>query len=165
VRALLLSAFVVCAAAGCGSEGGPASDGAPVGDGRHFGYVKSVDASTTPATIQVDVAEFLSGEEANAAAEEDGAIAEGEGVPNDYYIRNEEKDVVTLYVAGDVRVTHIQCPDSCVEGIPGQFDAFATSFDDTGEKSLADEYRGAQSQYWITVEGGEVVAIDEQYLP
>jgi len=162
MRALLASVLcgsLALAGAGCGGDRSPAADE------RHFGYVKSVDASTTPATIQIDVAEFLSGEEANAAAEEDGAIAKGEGVPNDYYIRNEEKDVVTLDVAGDVRVTHVQCPDSCAEGIPGQFDAFAASFDNAGEKTLADEYRGAQSQYWLTVLGGQVVAIDEQYLP
>ena len=33
------------------------------------------------------------------------------------------------------------------------------------QKTLQDEYRGSQSQYWITVRDGEVVAIDEQYLP
>ncbi|MGH3137928.1 MAG: hypothetical protein ACRDPV_15695 [Gaiellaceae bacterium] len=115
--------------------------------------------------MEVDVAEFLSGDEANVAAAEDGVIAEGEPVPNDYYIRNEDKAVITVAVADDVRVTHVQCPDSCTEGIPGQFDAFAASFADPGEKSLLDEYRGSQSQYWITVSGDEVVAIDEQYLP
>jgi hypothetical protein len=47
----------------------------------------------------------------------------------------------------------------------GKFDAFAASFDDTGEKTLQDEYRGSQSQYWITVHDGEVIAIDELYLP
>ena len=157
--------LLVCAAAGCGSESGSAPGGGPAADGRHFGFVKAVNASATPAALDIDIAEFLSGEEANAAAEEDGAIAKGEGVPNDYYIRNEEKDVVTLEVARDVRVTHIQCPNSCADGIPGEFDGFAASFADTGEKSLADEYRGSESQYWITVRDGVVVAIDEQYLP
>jgi hypothetical protein len=149
----------VLVAAGCGTNG------SPVADGRHFGYLKSVDASSTPSTVELDVAAFLSGEEANAAAAEDGVIAEGEFVPNDYYIRNEDKSVVTLDVAPDVRVTHIQCPDSCTDGISGDLDTFAASFGDTGEKTLLDEYRGAQSQYWITVRDGGVVAIDEQYLP
>ena len=162
MRTFVLSLLAFCAAlaaAGCGG------DSSPVGDGRHFGYVQSVDASASPATISVDVAEFLSGEAAQAAAVEDGVIAEGEPVPNDYYVRNPAKDAVTLDVAEDVRVTHVQCPGSCAEGIPGQFDAFASSFDDPGEKTLEDEYRGSQSQYWITVRDGEVVAIDEQYLP
>ena len=156
---LALALFSALAAAGCGG------DSATVADGRHFGYLRSVDASARPATIQVDLAEFLSGEAANAAAVEDGAIAEGESVENDYYIRNPAEDVLTLDAAEGVRVTHVQCPTSCSEGIPGQFDAFAASFDDTGEKTLQDEYRGSQSQYWITVRDGEVVAIDELYLP
>ena len=159
---LLVAVSAVSAAlvaAGCGG------DDNPVADGRHFGYVKSVDVSSTPAKVLVDVAEFLSGEEANVAAAEDGVIEAGESIPNDYYIRNEAKDPIALDVASDVRVTHIQCPDSCTDGIPGEFDAFAASFGDTGEKTLLDNYRGAQSQYWITVRDGEVVAIDEQYLP
>jgi hypothetical protein len=161
VRALSLLAVVsAVAAAGCGG-----GDSAPIADGRHFGYVKSVDASATPATISLDVAEFLIGEEATVAAVEDGVIAEGETVDNDYYVRNPEQDLLTLDVAPDVRVTHVQCPGSCSEGIPGQFEAFAASFDDPGEKTLMDEYRGSQSQYWITVRDGEVVAIDEQYVP
>jgi hypothetical protein len=28
-----------------------------------------------------------------------------------------------------------------------------------------DDYRGAESQYWLTLEDGVVVAIDEQYVP
>ncbi len=159
--ATLVVASLMLAAVGC-AEG---SGDSPLVDGRHFGYVRSVDTDASPATIDVDVAEFLSGEEANAAAVEDGVIPPGEPVPNDYYIRNEDKDLVTVAVADDVAVTHIQCPDSCTEGVPGQFDAFAASFDAPSDGSLAAEYRGAQSQYWITVEGGEVVAIDEQYVP
>jgi hypothetical protein len=30
---------------------------------------------------------------------------------------------------------------------------------------LNDPYRGKYSQYWLTIRDGEVVAIDEQYVP
>ena len=33
------------------------------------------------------------------------------------------------------------------------------------ERTYADPYRGAKSQYWLTIEDGTVVAIDEQYVP
>jgi hypothetical protein len=158
---LLTVLAALAAAAGCG--GG--EDAAAIADGRHFGYVRSVDASSDPATIAFDVAEFLTGQEANDAAEADGVIEEGENVPNDYYIRNEDESSEVLDVSPEVRVTHIQCPDSCVEGIAGDFDAFAASFDDAGPPSLTDEYRGAASQYWVTIEDGDVAVIDEQYLP
>lgn len=161
MRAVLLmaiaSAFAVVVV-GCGS------DSAGLDDGRHFGYVRSVDTSSEPSTIEFDVAEFLIGEAANDAAEDDGAIEEGEGVPNDYYIRNGDESVETLTVSPDVTVTRVHCPAGCEEGTAGDFDGFAASFDDQ-EASLADDYRGAHSQYWVTVEDGEVAAFDEQYLP
>jgi hypothetical protein len=160
----ILALLVVALFAASGCQGDSGSEG-PIADGRHFGYVRSADATTDPPTIDFDVAEFLTGDAASAAAAEDGVIAEGEPVPNDYYVRNEDETAVELVVAPDVEVTHIQCPDSCTEGLPGDFDAFAASFADTGEKTLADEYRGAQSQYWVIVEGGEVAVIDEQYVP
>jgi hypothetical protein len=151
---ITLAAVVV----GCGSEGGA------LGDGRHFGYVRSVDTSSEPATIEFDVAEFLTGEAANDAAVDDGAIEEGEGVPNDYYVRNDDESVEILTVSPDVTVTRVRCPAGCEEGAAGDFDGFAASFGDE-DASFADEYRGAHSQYWVTVEDDEVAVIDEQYLP
>jgi hypothetical protein len=49
--------------------------------------------------------------------------------------------------------------------VPGDFDAFAASFSQPGPRTLNDDYRGAQSQYWITVEDASSSGIDEQYLP
>lgn len=115
--------------------------------------------------ISFDRAEFLTGDAANAAATEDGRIAAGDTVPNDYYIRNESDVAEKLPVAPSVRVTAVRCPTTCRDGVPGDFDALAASFDEPGPKFLTDDYRGAQSQYWITVEAGTVVRIDEQYLP
>jgi hypothetical protein len=64
-----------------------------------------------------------------------------------------------------VGVTHIQCNGGCREDLPGTFEDLAASFADPEPKSLADEYRGSESQYWVTVQDGEVAAIDEPYLP
>ena len=158
---LLAFAALAVVTAGCG--GG--SDTAAPEDGRHFGYIRSVETSSRPGSIELDVAEFLTGEEANAAAVEDGVLPEGEAVPNDYYIRNEDTSAATIPVSSEVAVTHIQCPDSCTDGVSGDFGDFADAFADMGEKTLSDEYRGSQSQYWVTVRDGEVVAIEEQYLP
>ena len=41
-------------------------------DGRHFGYIESVDIRTLPGTMVFDLAYFLTGDEANQAAEEHG---------------------------------------------------------------------------------------------
>ena len=62
-------------------------------------------------------------------------------------------------------MTAVRCPATCRDGVAGDFDAFAASFSQPGPRTLYDDYRRAQAQYWITVEDGVVVRIDEQYLP
>jgi hypothetical protein len=59
-------------ACGCGGN----DETSPLSDGRHFAYIQTIDTSSTPATLTIDTAEFLSGEEANRAAAEDGVIEE-----------------------------------------------------------------------------------------
>jgi hypothetical protein len=160
---LSIAAFAVVTLAACGSDETPSSP--PLADGRHFGYVRGVDADAEPPTIRFDRAEFLTGDAADAAAVEAGAIEAGEEVPNDYFIRNGDESTVEVAVADEVEVTAVRCPTSCREGVAGEFEGFAAAFDEGGEKSLMDDYRGARSQYRIVVRGGEVVRIDEQYLP
>jgi hypothetical protein len=146
---------------GCGGN----DETSPLSDGRYFAYIQTVDTSSSPATLTMDTAEFLSGEEANRAAAEDGVIEEGESVENDYYVRNRDETTVDLPIASDVSVTHIHCNGGCREDLPGTFEDLAASFADPEPKTLADEYRGSDSQYWVTIEDGEVATIDELYLP
>jgi hypothetical protein len=156
-------AFGAVVLAACGSDETPATP--PLADGRYFGYVRSIAAAGKPPAIRFDRAEFLTGDAADEAAIEAGAIEAGEEVPNDYFIRNGNDLTVGLSVAGGVEVTAVRCPTSCREGVAGDFEAFASAFADGGQKSLLDDYRGARSQSWLEVSGGEVVRIDEQYLP
>ena len=162
MRAIALL-LVVAALAACG--GGESE--APIPDGRHFGYVRALDGVGTSPTLEFDRAQWFSGEDGERAAREDGAIGADEPLSNDYYIRNSDKSVVTLRVADDVRITRVECPAACKEGVAGELAPFAASFTHEGEHgaTYADGYRGADSQYWITVEDGVVVAIDEKYIP
>jgi hypothetical protein len=57
--------------------------GPEVKHGRHFGYIESIDLETPRRTVVFDLAYFLTGEEANQAAAEDGYPTP---VDNDYYI-------------------------------------------------------------------------------
>jgi hypothetical protein len=144
---------------------GPPPDPSLLADGRWFGYIRAVDATASPPTIVFDVAEFLVGNAAQRAAEADGAVLPGDPVPNDYYVRNPEKTLRTLSLFPGARVKVVRCPTSCSEGHKGVLADFLASFDDAGSKTLGDDYRGAQSQYWITIGSGRVVAIAEQYVP
>jgi hypothetical protein len=123
--------------------------------------VRAVDGST----LRVDVAEFLTGDEAERAAVAAGAIAEGEDVPNDYFVRNDDESTVAVPVADEVRVLHVQCKGACEEDVEGDFGGFAAAFGDEANRDLTDEYRGAASQYWLEIDSGEVTEIDEQYVP
>jgi hypothetical protein len=173
VRALLLSLALV--AAGCG--GGGADKAAPEptqtstqpaptpgpSPAEHFGYIRSVSTAGPAATLAFDEAEFLTGDAAQKAAEEDGVVAPGETVPNDYYIRNRDQTTQTLRIANDAKITAKRCP-LCRHGRDGQLDPFLASFM-KGRQTFADPYRGKYSLYWLTIKDGEVAAIDEQYVP
>ena len=170
---LLLSLALV--AAGCG--GGAADKAAPEptqtstqpaptpgpSPAEQFGYIRSVSTAGPAATLAFDEAEFLTGDAAQKAAEEDGVVAPGETVPNDYYIRNRDQATQTLRIANDAKITAKRCP-LCRHGRDGQLDSFLASFM-KGRQTFADPYRGKYSLYWLTIKDGEVAAIDEQYVP
>lgn len=145
-----------------GPTGSPTPSVAPeLEDGRHFGFVRSVD----PAELEMvfDLAYFLQGEEANEAAAERGDEVP---VPNDYYIINDNPRLRTLVLASDVSLDLLDWNQCCDELFEGDLVAFATAFD-RGRPFESDGfiYQGPASPYWLTVRNGEVVRVEEQYLP
>jgi hypothetical protein len=127
-------------------------------DGRHFGYIASIDP--TQGTMVFDLASFLTGDAANEAAAEHG---DETPVPNDYYIVNDNPRLRTLALAPDVELWLIDW-GSCCEPVRAEMEPFVDSFETTDHRWDA-MYQGAESQYWVTVEDGVVVTIEEQYLP
>ena len=105
-----------------------------------------------------DLAYFLTGDEANQAAAEHG---DETPVPNDYYIVNDNPRLRTLALAPDVEILFIDW-SRCCEPVPGELGPFARSF----EKHAGDSpYQGDTVPYWLTMEDGVVVKIEQQYLP
>src|SRR2546421_11509986 len=101
---LVAVSAVLLLAVACGS-----GKHAAIAAGRHFGFIHRTDSGT----IAFDDAEFLSGKEAQKAAEAAGEVAPGEPVSNDYFIRNRDPKPVTLRLRKDVAVTVVRCPTSC----------------------------------------------------
>jgi hypothetical protein len=100
VVALVTTMLVACS--GAGSEDGTTTtvaQGQPVADGTWFAFVTVGEDETGEMTLGIDLAEMLSGEEARVAAVEDGVIAEGEDLPNDLYIDNDEEVLELLHVS------------------------------------------------------------------
>lgn len=70
-----------------------------------------------------------------------------------------------LAVASAATVSRISCRGGCGPNAPGTLAGLSATFGREATSDLLSEYRGASSQYWVTLRDGTVVAIDEQYLP
>ena len=128
-------------------------------DGRYIAEVKVVDTASAPQTITVDVMQWFTGNAANKAAKEDG---EETPVPNDYYIRNESKQLRTLDVRSGcpVKVTYWH-KDTSTSGKSITFEQFGNLYQGSAFWQKANQ----QTPYWITLEGGEVTKIEAQFIP
>jgi hypothetical protein len=132
-----------------GSGCTPGTDVLP--DGEWFGYVDSATAEV----LEFDLACWFTGDAAILAAAEDG---EESPPPNDYYIRNVNPDLREVPVAADAEVMwlpNLGGPDLA---------------DITYADWIAARYTpGTEGEYkpgvWLTIADGEIVEIQEQYVP
>jgi hypothetical protein len=115
-------------------------------DGEWYGQVDAFDATG----ISFDLACWFTGEAAEVAADEDGE----EPPPNDYYVRNENDEVRLLMVDPAVHVSWYPSgdPNEVVHG----------SFADWTEYLEGVEFRLG---IWVTISGGQVTEIVEQWVP
>jgi hypothetical protein len=116
-------------------------------DGEWFGYVDSA----TSAHIEFDLACWFSGTPAAEAAAEDG---EESPPPNDYYIRNVSTETRTVAVSAAVEISAL------VDA--GGPDLESVSYTDWSAGWAGLDY---QPGVWITIDGGAIVDITEQYVP
>lgn len=129
-------------------------------DGVYLGFL---DSETNIDEVVFDLAVWFSGPDANRAA-----IADGETqipVPNDFYIRNRSKRTFVFEVASGIQATSVWYDydtDPDLENDPVSWPdlvaAFKSAEGGVWSNLVADPW-------WITIEGGQVVRMDEQYLP
>jgi hypothetical protein len=130
-------------------------------DGTYFGFLESIDVGSGVSGF--DLACFYSGDEANEQA---AARGDEVPVPNDVYIVNDNPSTRDVPVDPSVELLLIDW-NACCETSPGaQLDAFASAL---GEQDFVKidgfRYAGGLSPYWITIEEGRIVGIEEQFLP
>jgi hypothetical protein len=130
--------------------------GGTLADGRHFVYVKDA----TDSSLTFDLAYFLTGEKANAAAAEHGDEVP---VPNDVYIVNDNAllRIVTVSPGVIVRYIPASAPDQTVLQ-PGNFPAFVGEVTHTLQTDYPDM---TVTPWWITITGGQIVRVEQQFLP
>ncbi len=141
------------------ASSGPATSPTPaaeIEDGRHFVFVKAAKTGA-PGTVRFDLAYFLTGKEANQAAQDNGDEVP---VPNDYYIVNDNPKLRTVPVADDAQVLAYAWSTCCNTYTHLTFDEFAGYV-----AHPTDDFHGTLSPYWVRVKGGEIVKIQEQFLP
>jgi hypothetical protein len=128
-------------------------------NGRHIGLIKTA----ANGSIDVDVVQFLTGDAAVAAYQQD--TGSKEPPDNDYYVRNQNSLIRHLTLADDA-VFRVQAL--------GQDNVNATN-PDAGKKVSRDEFVGFWSGshheqaintlFWITLKDGTVTAVEEQFVP
>lgn len=113
--------------------------------------------------MRFDPALLLSGETANKAAAEDGAVPPGEPVPNDNYVVDESHRVYTYLVAPDAKVTLL------IRGTPEKWGPTPTTVDELQKlvdgTSTLDLFEPIDTGVWITIRIDTVRAVYQQYKP
>ena len=130
-------------------------------DGRHFVYIEQLDAD---GAVTFDLAYFYTGDEATEQAEAHGDEAPP---PNDYYIVNDNPKLRELPIADDVRISVFDWNNCCDTQVIIDVATFAEVMANPSGFIEMDGalYYGVLSPYWLTLEGGVVTGIEEQYLP
>jgi hypothetical protein len=136
----------------------------PLGPPRRlvfYGNVATLGRTAGRWILRVDPAAFLSGVTAQRAAVEDGAIGPGEAVPNDYYVRNASKRLLTYVVAPNARITVITAGIRATR-VPVAELAALVKGRNPGKRKL---FGSPTEGYWVQVRGDTVLSMDQQYRP
>ena len=141
--------------------GTTASGKAEMPTGTTFVFVRGIEGGS----LLLDPASFLSGEEALEAAREDDFVGADEELPNDFYIRNLERESLIFAVAEDATFTLIGFDASGgladVEVDRATFEALLAG----GETSDYYGFIPTELPMILEIEGGEVRGGRQQYLP
>jgi hypothetical protein len=174
-RALAVAAVLALATAGCGGGNetttvtvttttAPKEGLGPPKELVEYGHIHSLARAGDRYELRFDPAWFLSGETANAAAEQDGAVEPGQPVPNDNYVVDESHRTFTYRVPADAHVTVLTR-----HGEPAQTGATPISVSELAEivsgSSAMKLFEPLTTGVWVTIDGDAVRAIDQQYQP
>lgn len=143
-----------------GATGGAQKPPATGPTARQFTYLKDVYRSAGTIWAVADYAQMLTGAAAVKAAREDGEIGPGEDVPNDYYIRNQNKQLRKMAVVPGAPVLFHKTNQGRWNGAGSAgdlVDIFKSSGDDARFMKNA--------PYWITLKGGRIAKVEQQYVP
>lgn len=126
-----------------------------------YGYVKSLTAKGSGYVLRFDPAWLLSGETANVAAAEDGAVEPGQPVPNDNYVVNEGHRLLTYKVPADAKVTVLADSPTGTPITVAQLAKIVDGKDPLGKPLFEPITTG----FWIEYRIDTVRSLQQQYKP
>ena len=164
--AVLVVALVVGVAAGCGGTktvtrtvtvGKKAAGGAPAGV-RQFGYLESLKRRGEAFELRFDPAWLLTGVTAKQAKLEDTGSGD---VPNDFYVVNEGRRLLTYRVPSGAHVTVLTRAPGGTPITVAQLAQLAAGKNPLHRKLFEPLTTG----FWIVVRNDTVRSLDQQYFP
>jgi hypothetical protein len=131
-----------------------------------FGHIESLTPKGGQFELRFDPAWFLSGETANRAAAEDGAVEPGQPVPNDNYVVDEGHRLLTFLVAPTAHVT-VLVKNAGLD--KGGFASKAISVTQLAQLVEGEEpvelFEPLESGVWIRVHIDAACSLEQQYRP
>ncbi len=113
--------------------------------------------------ITFDLIEFLTGDAAKQAWKKANPGSDQDGPDDDYYIVNDNAKLRTLPVAGTVTVSVLKNDGGSPDPMSITFAALpaylAKAKPDTSDHQLS------YNPFWLTVQNGQIVKIEEQFVP
>ena len=127
-------------------------------------HLKSLRRASGRFVMRVDPALWLQGVTAYHAAVEDKAIAPGEAVPNDYYIRDTDHLLLTYRVRSNARITVL------TRGGTGPIPTTTISVAEftqivQGKNPKHRRLLEPKAGFWLRIAGDSVLSLDQQYQP
>ena len=131
---------------------------------RLFGHIKSLTAVGGHYELRFDPAWFLSGETANRAAAEDGAVPAGQPIPNDNYVVEEGHRLLTFLVRRTAHVTVLVRNKG-----EGDFGSKTISVAELAQlvegKKPVELSESLDSGIWLRVHIDTTCSVEQQYRP
>jgi hypothetical protein len=131
--------------------------GAPV-ESVLFGHIESLTRKGSGYELRFDPALFLTGETANVAAAEDGAVAPGEPVPNDNYVVDEGHRLLTYVLPSNAQVTVLAKSPAATPITVAELAQIVAG----DHKPL---WEPIETGFWLRARIDAVRSLDQQYKP
>lgn len=135
------------------------------GELSQYGHVQALVKKGARYELRFDPAFWLGGVTANRAAAEDKVVAPGEPVPNDYYVRDESRKLLTYLVPAGARVTVLVNPSGGLRSVPVAVAELAQILKGRNPKGRPLYDRSNLLGYWVLVRVDTVRSLDQQYRP